>query len=147
MFHKRKYTPQNPEKYGGDPTSIIMRSSWETKFAIWCDRNPSIVKWTSEETVVPYRCPTDEYKKIHRYFVDFYIQIKQKDGTIRGYLIEVKPHKQTLPPKYPGKKTKRFITESLTYAKNQAKWKAATEYAKDRNMEFKILTENELGIK
>ena len=30
---------------------------------------------------------------------------------------------------------------------NQAKWEAATDYCKDRMLEFKVLTENELGIK
>ena len=74
MFHKRIYKPLFPEKYTGDPTSIIMRSSWETMFANWCDKNPAIVKWSSEETIIPYRCPTDN--KIHRYFVDFKIKLK-----------------------------------------------------------------------
>jgi hypothetical protein len=41
MFHKRKFTPTNPQKYSGDPTNIIMRSSWETKFANWCHENLS----------------------------------------------------------------------------------------------------------
>lgn len=129
-----------PEKYAGDPTNIIMRSSWETKFASWCDKNPSIVKWSSEETVIPYRCPTDE--RIHRYFVDF------KITTVAGktYLVEVKPSKQTQPPEYPGRRTQRYLVESLTFMKNQAKWKAADEYAKDRGWEFKIITEYELGL-
>jgi hypothetical protein len=145
MFHKRLYKPLYPEKYGGDPTNIIMRSSWETMFATWCDKNPSILKWTSEETVIPYRCPTDN--RIHRYFVDFNIQIKQRDGSIKRYLVEVKPEKQTVPPVYPGRQTKRYITESLTYIKNEAKWAAAREYCKDRGWEFKIITERELGLK
>ena len=80
MFHKRKYTPANPQKYAGDPTIIFMRSSWETRFALWCDHNPNVVKWVSEEIVIPYRCPTDN--KIHRYFVDFKLQIKDKDGNL-----------------------------------------------------------------
>jgi len=145
MFHKRRFIPAFPEKYSGDPTCIIMRSSWETKFASWCDKNPSVVKWKSEETVVPYRCPTDD--KIHRYFVDFQIQIKNKDGLLRTYLVEVKPAAQTLPPVYPGRQTQRYLNESMAFIKNQAKWKAATEYAKDRGWEFKIITEHELGIK
>jgi hypothetical protein len=144
MFHKRIYKPLFPEKYAGDPTCIIMRSSWETRFASWCDKNPSVLKWSSEETVIPYRCPTDE--KIHRYFVDFKIQIKNKDGALKTYLIEVKPAKQTQPPVYPGRNTQRYITESMTYIKNQAKWKAATDWAKDRGYEFKIITEYELGL-
>lgn len=145
MFHKRIYKPLFTEKYIGDPTNIIMRSSWETKFANWCDRNPSVIKWKSEETIVPYRCPTDN--KIHRYFVDFQIQIKTSGGTLKTYLVEVKPHSQTQPPVYPGRRTQRYLMESMTFIKNQAKWKAATEYAKDRGWEFKIITEYELGLK
>jgi hypothetical protein len=144
MFHKRLYKPLFPEKYSGDPTNIIMRSSWETKFANWCDKNPAVLKWKSEETVVPYRCPTDD--KIHRYFIDFQIQIKQNTGLVKTYLVEVKPHKQTLPPVFPGKRTQRYLTESMTFIKNQAKWKAADNYAKDRGWEFKIITEYELGL-
>lgn len=144
MFHKRIYKPLFPEKYAGDPTCIIMRSSWETRFASWCDKNPSVIKWSSEETIIPYRCPTDD--RIHRYFVDFKIQIKTKDGLLKTYLIEVKPAKQTQPPVYPGRNTQRYITESMTFIKNQAKWKAATDWAKDRGYEFKIITEYELGL-
>lgn len=145
MFHKRKFIPTNPEKYAGDVSNIIMRSSWETRFAAWCDKNPSIIKWSSEETVVPYRCPTDD--KVHRYFIDFKIQVRTREGLLKTYLIEVKPSKQTIPPVYPGKRTQKYLAESVTFIKNQAKWKAATEYAKDRNWEFKIITEHELGIK
>ena len=144
MYHKRRYKPIYPEKYEGDPTSIIMRSSWETRFAVWCDRNPAIVKWSSEETIIPYRCHTDN--RIHRYFVDFRIKVKQTDGSLKTYIVEIKPHAQTRPPEYPGRKTKRFITESLTFVKNQSKWKAAEEWCKDRGYEFKIITEKELGI-
>jgi hypothetical protein len=145
MFHKRKFVPVFVEKYTGDPTNIIMRSSWETRFANWCDKNPAVVKWKSEETVVPYRCPTDD--RIHRYFVDFQIQVKGKDGSLKTYLVEVKPFKQTQPPEYPGRQTQRYLTESMTYIKNQAKWKAAKNYAADRGWEFKIITEHELGLK
>jgi hypothetical protein len=141
MFHKRKYTPIYPEKYSGDVSNIILRSSWEIRFANWCDKNPSVVKWNSEETVIPYRCPTDD--KVHRYFVDFRITVT----TGKTFLVEVKPMAQTQPPVYPGRRTQRYLTESLTYMKNQAKWKAATEYAKDRGWEFKIITEYELGLK
>ena len=81
-----------PEKYSGDPTAIIMRSSWETRFALWCDRNPSVIKWKSEETIVPYRCPTDD--RLHRYFVDFQIQVRQKDGLFKTFLIEVKSNQK-----------------------------------------------------
>lgn len=144
MFHKRKYTPINPEKYSGDKSNIIMRSSWETRFAKWCDTNPSIVRWSSEETIIPYVCPTDN--KLHRYFIDFKIRVQQKDGSTRTYLIEIKPLKQTNPPVFPGRRTQKYLAESYGFIKNQAKWKAASEYAKDRGWEFKIITEKELGL-
>jgi hypothetical protein len=140
MFHKRIYKPIFPEKYAGDPTTIIMRSSWETMFAGWCDKNPSVIRWSSEETIIPYRCPTDD--RIHRYFVDFKITIKEG----KTYLVEVKPAKQCEPPIFPGKRTQRYLTESLTFIKNQAKWEAAKIYCKDRGWEFKIITERELGL-
>jgi hypothetical protein len=140
MFHKRKFIPIFPEKYTGDPTNIIMRSSWETRFASWCDKNPSVLKWSSEETVIPYRCPTDN--RIHRYFVDFKITV----NTGKTYIVEVKPAAQTQPPIYPGRQTQRYITESLTFIKNKAKWEAAIEFSRDRGWEFKIITEKELGL-
>jgi len=34
----------------------------------------------------------------------------------------------------------------MTYAKNVSKWEYATKYCKDRGIEFKIITEVELGI-
>ena len=145
MYHKRKYNPIHPEKYVGDPTDIIMRSSWETKFAIWCDQNPAVIKWSSETTVIPYVCPTDN--RAHRYFVDFKIQVRDKNNQLKTYLVEIKPLAQTMPPTPPQRKTKRYITEVMTWGKNDAKWKAARNYCKDRGYEFIILTEKELGIK
>lgn len=144
MYHKRKYKPINPQKYDGDPTNIICRSSWETRFASWCDKNPSVLSWKSEEVVIPYVCPTDN--RVHRYFVDFLIKVKTKTGAIRSYLVEIKPAAQCLPPKYPGRKTQRYITESLTFMKNQAKWEAARNYCKTRDLEFMVITEHELGL-
>lgn len=145
MFHKRIYKPINPIKYSGDQTNIVMRSSWETKFAIWCDNNPSVIKWSSEETIVPYISPIDN--KAHRYFIDFKIQIRTNNKAIKIYLVEIKPDSQTRPPKPPSKKTRRYLQEVMTWGVNDAKWKAATTYAKDRSWEFIVLTENHLGIK
>ena len=144
MYHKRKYVPLRPEKYEGDPTNIIMRSSWETRFANWCDRTPAVLKWKSEETVVPYRSPVDN--RIHRYFIDFQVQLRNKDGILETYLVEIKPDSQTKPPKFPGRRTQRYLTEASTFMVNQAKWKAADAFAKDRGWKFIVLTEHHLGI-
>ena len=92
------YNIKNPDKYAGNPTNVCFRSSWELKFMNWVDANPSVVKWSSEETIIPYVCPTDN--RAHRYFVDFKIQIKGKDG-LKTWLVEIKPASQLVPPKTP----------------------------------------------
>ena len=144
-YHKSKFTPKHPEKYAGDPTNIICRSSWERKFANWCDNSSSVVKWLSEETVIPYICPTDN--RMHRYFVDFKITVRNKEGALSTYLIEIKPESQTRPPIPPKRKTQKYLQEVMTWGKNEAKWKAAENYAKDRGWKFMVFTEKHLGIK
>jgi hypothetical protein len=145
MSYKGKYKPSFPEKYSGDPTNIIYRSLWERKFCVYCDLNENILSWSSEEKAIPYRSPIDG--KIHRYFPDFLIKVKESNGSIKKYMIEIKPSKQTVPPKKPQRQTKKYISEVYEYAKNQSKWEAAKDWCADRGYEFKIITENELGIK
>ena len=144
MSYKGKYKPSHPEKYKGDPTGIIYRSLWERKFMVYCDTNERILEWQSEEMCIGYRSPVDG--KVHRYFPDFLIKVKESNGTIKKYMIEIKPKKQTAPPQKPQRHTKRFISEVYEYAKNQAKWEAAKEWCIDRGYEFKVITETELGI-
>ena len=141
---KGRYIPRNIRKYRGDYKNVIYRSSWELKFMKYCDLNDSILEWGSEEVVIPYRSPLDN--RIHRYFVDFYIKVEDMNGNIKKYLIEVKPKRQTAPPPKPKRQTKRYISEVTEYAKNQAKWKAATEFCEDRQWSFMIITEDELKV-
>ena len=141
---KSLFKPTKPKKYKGDINNIICRSSWEKKFCSWCDLNESIIEWGSEEFWIPYRSPLDN--RVHRYFPDFIIKIKENTGNIKTYVIEVKPRKQTRPPIKRKKVSKNFIRESTVYAVNQAKWEAANAWCKDRKIEFKIITEKELGI-
>ena len=142
---KSKYKPNYPNKYKGDANNIICRSSWERRFCSWCDLNENIISWGSEEFFIPYLSPVDN--RVHRYFPDFIIKLKESTGQIKTYVIEVKPKRQTQPPKPKSRVTKGFLYEAKTYAVNQAKWKAAVEFCKDRMLEFKIITEDELGIK
>lgn len=142
--YKGKFKPKNPSKYKGDVTNIVYRSLWELRFMKWCDLNSSVEEWGSEIVIVPYVSPID--KKVHRYFVDFYIKIKNKRGVSEKYLIEIKPERFTKPPQIPARKTKKFIDEVFQYGVNEAKWKAAFEFCEDRNMKFMILTEKDLGI-
>lgn len=144
MSYKGKFRPKNRKKYNGNPSEIIYRSLWELKFMNYCDNNNKIVKWSSEEIIIPYRCPTDN--KIHRYFPDFYIKYKDVKGKLHEKVIEVKPAKQVKEPKIQKRKTKKYLTEVFTYAKNKAKWEAAEDFCKDRSWEFQILTEKELGV-
>ena len=145
MAYKGRYNPVNPNKYKGNPQNIIYRSLWERKFMVYCDTNDKVLEWGSEEIIIPYISPWDS--KVHRYFPDFYIKVKQSSGNLKKFIIEVKPKKQTRPPKPVERKTKRWINEVRTFGINEAKWKHATKWCKDNDMEFKILTEEELGIR
>jgi hypothetical protein len=146
MSYKGKFKPQNYQKYKGDPTKIIYRSLLERRFMVYCDTNASILEWSSEEVVVPYISPVDN--RYHRYFVDFWMRYRDIDGNLKSVLIEIKPAIQTQPPKRKdtptGRPTRRFLNEVKTWGVNQAKWEAATEYAKDRNWEFRIITDKDL---
>lgn len=128
----------------GDVNNIIYRSSWELRFLQWCDRNDNILEYGSEEFFIPYYDPTT--KKVRRYFPDAYVKIKEASGNIKKYVIEIKPERQTRPPVAGKKKIKTLINEAITYEKNVAKWKAAKEWCEDRKIEFKIITERELGL-
>lgn len=145
-YKQGKFKPQNPQKYKGDPTQIFFRSSYELKFMQYCDLTESITEYQSEEFCIPYRSPID--KKIHRYFPDFFIKYKDKEGTIRNLVVEIKPQKDLkMPDTNPKRRTKSWAYSVKMWAINQEKWKAAEEWCKDRNYEFKIFTEYELGIK
>ena len=142
---KSKYTPVYPHKYKGNSKMIICRSSWERKFCQWADRKDNVVSWASEEINIPYISPKDN--RVHKYYPDFLIKVKESNNRIKTYVVEVKPKKQTIPPKKRSRITKSYIYECQTYAVNQAKWKAAVEFCEDRRIQFKIITEDELGIK
>ena len=144
MSYKGKYKPSYPKKYKGDPTNVIYRSLWERKFMVYCDKNENVLEWSSEEIALPYKSPLDN--KIHRYFPDFYIKVKE-GNKIQKYLVEIKPKKQVREPKIQTKKTRSYIYEVTEYAKNQAKWKSAQEFCEDRQWKFKIMTEDDLGIR
>lgn len=143
-FHQGKWFPKFPEKYQGDVNNIVYRSSWELKAFIWFDSNSSILKWASEELVIPYWSPADQ--RMRRYFPDFVIQYKTNTGTVDTAVVEVKPHAQCSLPKVPKRQTKRYLNEVVTYTTNQAKWQAARAWCADKGWKFVILTEYELGI-
>ena len=134
MAYSGRYKVKNPDKYKGDHTKVIYRSMWEKYAFEWCDSNADIKYWHSEETVVPYLYEVD--KKYHRYFMD--LKITYASG--RTILVEIKPDKETRPPAG-DRRTKKYISEGLTYIKNRNKWSAAEKYAADNGWEFQIWTE------
>lgn len=143
--YKGFFKPKNPQKYRGDPTNIIYRSGWELKLMLYLDQHKEVISWGSEEFAIPYRSPIDG--KVHRYFPDFIVTKINKEGLKETSVIEVKPKKQTVPPKRQEKVTKRYLTEVKTWGVNEAKWKAAKSFCEDRGWSFHIFTEQELGIK
>ena len=138
MFH-----PKNPKKYRGDANKIIYRSSWEVRVMKWLDDNPNVIWWASEELPIPYKSPIDQ--KIHRYFPDFIVRLKQRGGKETTLILEIKPESQTKAP-VQKRKTSRFIQEAATYAINQEKWRAADLFCKEHGWQFRVLTEKDLGI-
>lgn len=141
MAYKGIFKPENYSKYIGDPTKITYRSMWERKFMKYCDSSSNVLRWSSEEVVIPYMSPLDN--KPHRYFVDFLVEINTPEG-IKTWLVEIKPKKQCTEPKKKSRVTRGYITEVKTWIVNKAKWEAAKRVSDAKGWEFKILTEDDL---
>ena len=150
MSYKGKFRPKNPNKYKGNPSNIIYRSLLERRFMVYLDNNPSILKWSSEEIIIPYVSPVDN--RVHRYFPDFYMKYRNNKDMIVEELIEVKPFSQCTPPNpkkkltKTGRTSKRYLKEVQTYMVNDAKWNQAMKYCKDRKWKWRILTEKDINI-
>lgn len=150
-YYQGRFKPKNPKKYMGDPTNIIYRSGWEFKLMRYLDSHPNVLQWGSEELVIPYRSPIDG--RYHRYFPDFLVKQINMYGKKETILIEVKPKAQTVPPDISkaktatGRASRTYINEVKTWGVNQAKWKAAEEFCKDRGWKFQIMHEGHLGVK
>ena len=138
MAYKGKWKPKNKEKYEGNPFKITYRSLWERQAFKWCDENPKISSWSSEEVIIPYISKKD--RKQHKYYPA--LKITYTDG--KTYLVEIKPKRQTKPPKIKSKRSPKYIKEVYAYGKNTSKWEYANKYAKSRGWTFEIWTEDEL---
>lgn len=140
MAYKTKYTVKNKEKYCGDPNNVISRSNWERQVMIFLDNDPRVLKWASEEIHILYVHPKD--KRVHKYKPDFLVKIRDKDNQDRIYLLEVKPHRETIEPKITKNKSKKtLLTERLTYEVNKAKFESAKRYCDLKGWKFLILSE------
>lgn len=144
-FYKGKFVPKNPQKYKGDVTNIVYRSSWELRCMRRFDGDPNILEWNSEDVIVQYVSPLDG--KVHRYFVDFTIKMRDRAGNISVHMLEVKPKAQTIPPvvqPYKKKPSKKYITEVSRWGVNEAKWNAARAFCAKRGWQFHVITEEDL---
>lgn len=134
------FYPRNLDKFVSKDNKAIYRSGLELEYFRILDKNPNVLKWGSEEVVVPYFFEN----KWHKYYVDLFVVFKFGEST-KKYFIELKPYSQTIEPKVnKRKKQMTMLYEAKQWAKNQAKWKAATEFAKKNGWEFHILTEKDL---
>lgn len=140
-LHQGSYKPRYAEKYKGNPDSIVFRSGLELKFFRFFDHNKAVIKWNSEEVVVPYVSDLDG--NMHRYFVDIWAKIRGKKG-VQEYIIEIKPFAFTQEPKQVSRKSQAYQRKCMEYIKNLNKWKAADEYARSKGQKFIILTEKDL---
>ena len=136
------FIPKNIDKFIG--SKAIYRSGLELKFFRFCDDNKNVVKWGSENVIVPYYSPLDN--KGHRYYVDNYIEILE-GNKLTKYLVEIKHSRETKPPKTKYRNRKHLLYEQKTFVTNQAKWEAARKYSKKKGYKFIILTEKELILK
>ena len=143
-YRSGKYDPKNPEKYIGDIHNIIYRSSWEYRFCMYCDTNDAILKWSSEPVAIDYYNPLD--KKEHKYNVDFYIKVLKEDQQTQDWIIEIKPDNQTKKPLYEGimtvAKLKSYNRNMQIWITNQAKFKAARDWAEKRDYRFGVIGED-----
>jgi len=143
-YHQGLFKPKNPKKYMGNANNIVYRSSWEKKMLNYLDSHPDVISYASEEFFIPYLSPIDN--KLHKYYPDMLVKRRNKQGIVETLVVEIKPKHQTQPPTT--KKNKRImLEESVTFAINQAKWKAAENFCADRKWKFVVLTEENLGIK
>jgi hypothetical protein len=139
-FKQGWFIPKHPEKYAGKLDKIRYMSSWELKTHHFLDNNPNILKWSSEEVVIPYLKPTDN--RVHRYFPDYWVQFRNKNGQVLQEIWEVKPLSQTKRPR--SRKPKTRLYEDAQWVVNMAKWAAATKFCNKYKMKFRILTEKDI---
>ena len=141
-YKQGNFKPEHPKKYVGS-YPITFRSSWEYRFMRWADNNPMVVDWISETVTVPYYNPIK--RRQARYYPDFVLTVRTKEGKLKKWLVEVKPKKETMPPERKrGKRKATLLYEQATWAVNTAKWEAAKKWAEKHYMKFVLVTEEHI---
>jgi hypothetical protein len=132
-----RFSPKNQQKYVGDISKIVPRSSWETLYMNLLDQSAMVAKWTSEPKTlnIKYLSPLDN--KPHSYWPDFIVWYV--NGTIE--IVEIKPLKESVA------EAARTTYDKLSLIKNIAKWTAADAFAKSIGARFRVVTEKQLFSK
>lgn len=134
-FSRGEFYPTNPQKYRGG-TFPTYRSGWELTFMNFLDKHPYVLLWASEQIEIPYCSPLDN--RIHRYYPDFFVVYKDKNSNIHRELIEIKPLSQTLEEMARSKYDKEQVLI------NKAKWQAALAWCNKNNIQFRIMTQQQI---
>lgn len=133
---RARFIPRNPDKYVGDRDKIFARSTWEITVMKFFDSRQDVIKWGSEEVIIPYLNPADN--KVHRYFPDFFVEYKNKEGKIIKEIVEVKPLHES------DKNFAKSDRSKDALLVNEAKWKAASIFCETRGMLFRVITEKSI---
>jgi len=152
-FKQGQFKPSNREKCL-NKTNPEYRSGLEMKVMTVLDKNPNVLQWSSEQIIIPYIHPIKSAQsgspEYARYFADFYIKLKVGE-TIKEFVVEVKPDRQTRPAtKHGNKKTSTILYEQIQFAINTSKWEAARKWCEDqkrtknKDISFIILTEKNI---
>lgn len=131
------YNIQNPTKYVGRRQPKY-RSGWELSFMRFCDTNENVLQWASESVVIPYRHPLTG--KTTNYVPDFLVTYRTKHNTIKAELIEIKPSDQSVLNEKMNGRARAIV------AINYAKWDAATKWARNNGLIFRVITENDMFV-
>jgi hypothetical protein len=139
---KGMFRPKNPSKYIGDVENIVYRSGLEKRLMLYLDSHSNILRWNSEEVIIPYRDPMS--RRPRRYFPDFLVEMINVKNQKEVILIEVKSSNETRPPKGKKRRTRQLIGEERTWAVNQAKWESAKQFCDKQGWKFMIMTEKNI---
>lgn len=140
-YKQGKFVPRFPGKYKGDPNGIVYRSGLELKYFKHFDTRKNILRWASEEFYIPYVGPDGNR---HRYYVDVWVRVRTKDGTVREFICEIKPSSQLTEPKKPKRMSAAYKRKVAEWLVNRCKWDAAEAFAIKNNMKFVTLTEKDI---
>lgn len=121
---------------------VQFKSALERIAFCYADLNPKVKRFAVEPFNIQYIKPTDG--QVHRYFIDMFLEFVTGDK----FLVEIKSFSETVAPTAPKVKSPRAVLNYKqrleTYIINQAKWKAAGEFAATRGLKFIVLTEKQL---